>query len=248
MLVVLIALGLSINTAYSIDPANLVGAWLFEGEADEIVDASGNGHNGEIAQGAPKRVKGKFGGAMEFGGADMITVPDDNALDLANFTISAWIKVDGQSGQWQIIASKENRGPTGRNYGIFCNINTGVVHYSFTANAAWQSFDAATVVTDGNWHHVAATYEKPDFKMYLDGAVDAQVTPGTDPDQNDSPLYIGGCDIGDYWMTGIIDEIVLFNVPLSEAEIGELMEGLDSTLAVQPATKLPVTWGNIKSK
>ena len=233
------------TTSLALDKSSLVGAWLFEGKSGkEITDSSGNELHGEIIKGT-KRVNGKFGGAIEFNGSDMVQVQDDSKLDLESFTIAAWIKVDGQSGKWQIIASKENRGPTARNYGIFCNINTGVIHYSFTTGNGWKSYDATTVVTDGSWHHVAAAYENPDFKMYLDGKVDAQVAPGTKPDTHDNVLFIGGCDIGDYWMTGIIDELVLFNKALSEKEIGELQKGVN--LPVQPGNKLTNTWATIKS-
>ena len=117
---------------------------------------------------------------MEFGGSDMVTVDDDAALDLKSFTLSAWVNIPKLSGKWLIIASKENRGPTSRNYGIFGNINTGVIHYSFTTAAEWKSFDAKTVVTDGKWHHIVTTYEKPNFKLYVDGKVDAQIAPNTD--------------------------------------------------------------------
>lgn len=250
ILVTFVMLAVSANTIYALDAADLVGAWLFDGNNDSIVDSSGNRLNGEIAQGAPKRADGKYGGAMEFFGADMINVPDDDALDLGSFTLAAWIKVDGQSGKWQIVASKEGRNPTIRNYGMFCNINTGVIHYSFTSGNAWNSFDASTVVTDGDWHHIATTYESPDFKFYLDGVVDAQTSIAAnmqEPDNSDEVLYIGGCDIGDYFMTGIIDDLALFDTALSEDDINRLMDGLASmVLAVEPLAKLTTTWGDIK--
>lgn len=237
---------LAFSTSFAL--ADLVGAWLFDGGS--LADSSGNGHDGEVVQGDPQQAGGKYGDAMEFFGADMINVPDDDALDLGSFTLAAWIKVDGQSGKWQVIAAKEARDPTGRNYGMFCNINTGVVHYSFTSGAAWNSFDANTVVTDGSWHHVAATYEAPDLKFYLDGAVDAESAIADnmqEPDGTDNVLYIGGCDIGDYYMTGLIDEVALFNEALSEGEINDLMAGVAGVItAVEPTTKLTTTWGDIK--
>ncbi|MDE0015386.1 MAG: LamG domain-containing protein [Candidatus Poribacteria bacterium] len=234
----------------ALDTDGLVGAWLLdEGKGETVKDSSDNGLDGKIAKGKPKWVDGKFGGAMEFGGQDMVTVDDDNALDLAEFTIAAWVNIPKISGAWQIIASKEHRGPTGRNYGLFGNINTGVVHYSFTTNASWKSFDAKTAVTDGDWHHVAGTYDGSDFKLYLDGAVDAQVAPGTKPDTHDNFLFIGGCDIGNYWMTGSIDEVVLYERALSENELNELMEdGMEVTLDVQPGGKLVTTWSRLKTR
>lgn len=232
----------------ALETDGLVGAWLMDdGNGDAVTDSSDNGLDGEIAQGTPKWVDGKFGGAMEFGGSDMVTVPDDAALDLNSFTLSAWVNIPKISGAWQIIASKENRGPTGRNYGIFGNINSGVVHYSFTTAAGWKSFDAKTVITDGNWHHITATYQKPDYKLYVDGKLDAESAPDTDPDNNDNFLFIGGCGIGNYWMTGTIDEVVIYNKALSEDQINELMQkGITDALDVQPGGKLVTTWSRIK--
>ena len=201
----------------ALDTDGLVGAWLF------------------------------YDGAMEFGGADMVTVDDDDRLDLTTFTISGWIKSPATSGKWHIIASKELRNPTGRNYGIFGHVNNGTVHYSFTSGG-WKSFDAPTNVTDGSQHHVAATYEKPDFKLYVDGKLDAQASPNADPETHNNPLYIGGCDIGDYWMKGSIDEVVLYSRALDENEINELMDkGITDALDVKPGGKLVTTWSQIKS-
>ena len=243
-LVCLIILGLSISIGY----ADLVGLWLFdEGSGTVAKDSSGNGHDGEI-KGA-QWGKGQFGGGLVFDGDDMVVIADDDALDLTSFTLAASIKVDGQSGKWQIVASKENRDPTQRNYGMFCNINTGVIHYSFTTSSDWESYDAQTVVTDNQWHYIAATYEQPNFRMYLDGEVDAEVEPDTVPDATDNVLFIGGCDIGDYWMTGIIDEVILFDNALSQAEIRTLTSngGQSLVTAVQASGKISMTWGQIKS-
>ena len=234
----------------ALDTDGLVGAWLLdEGKGQTVKDSSDNGLDGKIAQGKPKWVAGKFDGAMEFGGNDMVTVDDDDALDLAEFTIAAWVNIPKISGAWQIIATKENRGPVGRNYGLFGHINTGVVHYSFTTDTSWKSFDAKTAVTDGEWHHVAGTYDGSDFKLYLDGEVDGEVSPGTDPDTHDNFFFIGGCDVGGYWMSGAIDEVVLYDRALSEKEISELIEdGMLVALDVQPGGKLVTTWSQIKGE
>ncbi len=227
----------------------LVGAWLFDdGTGNTVADSSGNELDGEVSLGTPEWVDGKFHGAMKFGGADMVTVPDNDALDLTSFTIAAWINSPATSGRWHVIAAKEARNPTGRNYGIFGHVNSGVIHYSFTSGG-WKSFDAKTNVTDGAWHHIAATYSSPNFKLYVDGTLDAETAPNAVPESNDSSLYIGGCDIGNYWMSGTIDEVVLYDRALSEAEIAELIEdGMASVTPVEPAGKLATTWSQIKSE
>ncbi len=248
ILVILILLAVTPNLM-AVTTDGLVGAWVFDdGSGDTVSDSSGNDLNGQVTLGNPEWVDGKFGGAMKFGGADMVTVTDSDALDLTSFTIAAWINSPGTSGKWHVIAAKEARNPTGRNYGIFGHVNSGVIHYSFTAGG-WKSYDATTNVTDGTWHHVAATYEKPDFKLYIDGEVDAMVSPNADPETNNSPLYIGGCDIGNYFMTGTIDEVALYDRALSMDEIAELIDdGIASVTPVEPGGKLVTTWSQIKAK
>lgn len=234
----------------ALDADGLVGAWLMDdGNGDTVSDSSENGLDGKFAQGNPSWVEGQFGGGLEFGGSDMVTVDDNAALDLKSFTLSAWVNIPKVSGPWQIIASKENRNPTGRNYGMFAHTTSGAVHYSFTTANSWHSFNAPTVITDGKWHHVVATYEKPDFKLYLDGKVDGTSSPNSDPDSHDNFLFIGGCSIGNYWMTGVIDEVVLYDRALDETEINDLMRnGIESALDVKPGGKLVTTWSHIKSR
>ncbi len=218
-----------------------------DGTDTTVADSSGNGLDGELVQGEPEWVEGKFGTAMNFDGADMVNVPDNDLLDLTSFTIAAWINSPATSGRWHVIAAKEARNPNGRNYGIFGHVNNGSIHYSFTSGG-WKSFDAPTNVTDGTWHHVAATYEQPNFKLYIDGVLDAEEAPNAVPESNGSPLYIGGCDIGNYWMKGAIDEVVLFDRALSPDELAELIEnGMASVTPVEPAGKLTTTWGQIKN-
>ncbi|MDE0019947.1 MAG: LamG domain-containing protein [Candidatus Poribacteria bacterium] len=242
-----LSFALAASSAGALDTDALVGAWLMDDSSGKTVsDSSGNGLDGEAVSGDPQWVDGKYRGALEFDGDDMVTVPDDSKLDLETFTLAAWVNIPAISGAWQIIASKENRNPTGRNYGLFAHINSGFVHYSFTTNNGWKSFDAKTPITDGQWHHVAGTYDGTTFTLYLNGAEDASTKPGTKPDSHDNVLFIGGCDIGGYWMTGAIDELALFSRALSAEEVNELKEGLEGVLSVDPRGKMAAAWASLK--
>lgn len=241
---------------FSVSAAKLaddcVGLWLLdEGKGDTFKDATENGNDGSIKGNGIKWVKGKFGYALEFPGDNnqYAMIADSPSLDLETFTLMAWVNSKKVTGKWQIVASKENRGPTARNYGMFLNINRGVVHYSFTNANSWRSYDAKTVVTDGQWHHIAATYDRKTFILYLNGEVDAQTAVSDKPDTHDNAIYIGGCPLdGSYAMTGAIDEIAVFNRSLTQAEIKDTMKGLQSLLAIASLGKLTTTWGGIKSR
>ena len=71
--------------------------------------------------------------------------------------------------------------------------------------------------------------------------------PSAVPDTPKNKFFIGGCDIGDYFMTGTLDDIVVFNRALSEKEINQLMkDGLKTSLAVGAKEKLVTVWGKLK--
>lgn len=240
---------------FSVSAAKLVedcvGLWLLdEGKGDTFKDATENGNDGAIKGNGIKWTKGKFGNALEFPGDNnqYAMIEDAPSLDLETFTLMAWVNSKKVTGKWQIVASKENRGPTARNYGMFLNINSGVVHYSFTNANSWRSYNAKTVVTDGKWHHITATYDRKTFILYLDGEVDAQTAVSDKPDTHDNAIYVGGCPLdASYAMSGVIDEIAVFKRPLTADEIKDAMKGLQSLLAIAPLGKLTTTWGGIKS-
>ena len=161
---------------------------------------------------------------MEFGGADMGTVPDDDALDLENFTLAAWVNIPKISGAWQIVASKENRNPTGR---TMVSSATSIPGSSITPSQ--QTLDGNRLMRKP-LSPMAIGITSQVLTMVLTSSStlmdkqDAQTSPGTKPDTSDNLFFIGGCDIGNYWMSGTIDEVVLYDKALSEKELNELME------------------------
>ena len=72
------------------------------------------------------------------------------------------------------------------------------------------------------------------------------------------PTFTQDNDGGSIWLTrwkggagwdfsGVLDEIAIFNVALSEDDLNTVMaDGLEKALAVSPIGRLTTTWGNIK--
>ncbi|RKU37988.1 hypothetical protein C6495_00960 [Candidatus Poribacteria bacterium] len=66
-------------------------------------------------------------------------------------------------------------------------------------------------------------------------------------------MNIGGCGVWDgegNWFTGAMDEVAIFHSPLEDDDIADIMNnGLTSLgVAVEPAGKAAVTWGQLKRK
>jgi hypothetical protein len=223
------------------DPESVVGAYLFdEGKGDELEDLSGKGNNGNIV-GNVDRVDGKFGDALDFSGGGTVTIPHSDTLSSPTFTLMAWINVDAHTGT--II--KKDAWPD-RNYlMMFYN---GQLHCAFgsAANQDIGNFLSPTPVDDGEWHHLANTYDLESHKLYVDGILDFEKAVVVEPALNNSSVQFGN----DF--PGLMDEVLIANQALPEGAIKSAMEaGLEEFLtggaAVSASGKLAATWGSIRS-
>ena len=69
------------------------------------------------------------------------------------------------------------------------------------------------------------------------------------PDTNDEPLVIGAITPEVNFFTGIIDEVGLFNIALTEDDLKMIQEmGLIRALGVSLSEKLTTTWSAIKTE
>jgi len=234
-----------------IDPASIVGAWLFDETGGKVAkDSSENGNDGDLVGGA-KWVRGKFGNAIELNGKDAwVTVPEIGPLE--DFTLLKWFNSTGRVGMWRCFFNRDGWAP-------------GFVHYQFrpdnkmemaihsnnpVRHPGWlnSAFTADKNILN-EWFHIAVAYSSNEesVRVYFDGELDAEGKWGPLPGEF-GPGRIGSWDGGGREWEGMFDEMILFDVALAEADIQMLMEdGLEAALAVEPADKLATNWGEIKS-
>ncbi len=233
-----------------IDPNTIVGAWLFDETGGKVAkDSSDNGNDGDLVGGA-KWAKGKFGNAIELNGKDAwVTVPEIEPLE--DFTLMKWFNSTGRVGLWRCFFNRDGWA-------------AGYVHYQFRpdnkmemaihSNApvrhpGWpdSDFTADKDILD-EWFHLAVAYSSNDeeVRVYFDGELDAEGKWGPLPGEF-GPGRIGSWDGGGREWEGLFDEMLLFDVALEADDIQMLMDnGLEATLAVEPAGKLTTSWGELK--
>lgn len=249
--VVGIILSFAFQSAAEIDPESVVGVWLFDTDPKGgVKDSSGNGHDGQI-MGNVEWVDGKFRSALEFPGAsgNLVSIPHTEDLNLFTFTIVAWYQGE-ETDSWQYLVSKEIP-HNSRNYSIGVQMDTGVMMTQITVGPEqWKTATGRTLLVDGEWHHMAGTYDGAFIRAWVDGVMEAQVGEAGEPDHPEAePLRIGAVD--GIPVKGIIDEVALFNVALEEEDIQNIMNnGLEKALsivAVEPEDSLAATWGKVKA-
>lgn len=162
------------------------------------------------------------------GNLHSVMVPFVPELQLYPFTVTAWIKAGAQPSDGTNatpIVSKPNIGFDGWNLSIFngnlrASYYSGGLNYVSDAGANTNGGLNGGLVGDGQWHHVAFTVDAGGGKIYVDGVLRTNRTwvgtPG--PALSLFPIYLGrGGSPAQY--VGLLDEVSLWNVALTQAQI-----------------------------
>ncbi|MCW5555650.1 MAG: S8 family serine peptidase [Verrucomicrobiae bacterium] len=192
----------------------LISWWPGESNADDIADGNHGTLVGDTTYGP-----GVVGQAFVLDGdKDGVNLGSPANLELSNFTIEAWIKRRSATE----VSFDQELGPGGyilafgdRGYG-FGLIDGGYLLLTRVRDSAVISSGR---ITDTNWHHVAVTKSGGLINFYIDGL--ATVPRGYNPGfAFINPIGIGmrGDNEANSFY-GAIDELAVFNRPLTGAEI-----------------------------
>jgi len=216
-----------------IDSESMVGVWLLnEGAGNLAKDSSGHGYDADLKE-SPSWVAGRYGSALQFQGSSYLEIRNSTE-DLAfggtsPFTITAWVKNQGGG----TLMAKFNGGIVGA-YIVTIN-GDGTV--SFHREVAPWAYAGTAALPNDDFGHVAVTYDGAVMKIYVNGQLDAQQDRGAQNTDTVTPVLIGAQFTNDApsgFFYGVLDEVALFNVALTEAQIQEAMKGLASSKAVSP--------------
>ena len=219
-----------------------VGIWLFdEGKGGVAEDTSGNGNDGAIT--GAKWVEGKFGGALEFEPPHVVTVEPSDSINFKDqMTIATWVYMNKgvsdtairRNGSYLLeVQSQTERVPGGYVFGIWSG-------GGFTGGV-WGT----SVIEPEKWYHIVGLYDGNEMKLYVDGTLESATKQGGDVDQAGELLF--GTFGGEKFI-GRLDEVIFFNRGITEAEVAELMTGVEAVLPVSPNGLLTTTWGRLKTR
>jgi hypothetical protein len=241
----------------------LVGLWRFnEGTGTNAADSSGFGNNGVLAGesgNVPAWVAGQpgFGGALRFTNDGLnhayVTIPGSSSLQIGMTTTNAWTLTawayEDSNGTADFVA----------NYGRILVLDNGTAFqlesgapgdaemYTWSrADNGWQfgwsSFPTVSPLLD-RWVHWAVVYDGSNLTLYRNGNQGAQGGAATNAVTAALGFvgYTGSILIGSElaqpasktW-NGMLDDIAVFNVALSQAQIDTVMAGNFGSFITRP--------------
>jgi len=215
-----------ITVGNPIPPVGLVAHFALENNAQ---DSSGNSHHGTVV-GDPVYVDGPagLGMALEFDGTGIqyVALGTFNPSEVTDkLSVSLWAKWNGLTSFWQgLIGKRDTWVASEMMWQIEANQTTGVVRFQREGIADIQG----EVLPIGEWAHVAATFDGTTGKIYINGQMvgEGAFSFGSDPQ---AAIQFGACQAnGGNSFNGSLDDIRIYDIVLSEAEVLELAGLIDS--------------------
>ncbi len=194
----------------------------------DVLDYSGHGYNG-VNYGAVFISPGYASGvlAAQFNGSSTsyIQIPCSIGVTGTGFTIAFWVKTTNTAGTGQWYGGKglvDGDLPGAEN-----DFGTALSGTKFAVGVGNPdtTLVSRTVINDGNWHHVAGTWNMSSGAMsiYVNGVVDTnRATSATGPRTAPSSICIGRTPQDPNYFIGAIADVQLFDSVLTAPQIAAL--------------------------
>jgi hypothetical protein len=200
-----------------------------------IADTSTNGITGLLVNADPATaftggMAGK-GKALQLQATEQqyVSVPEDDALDVNSFTLSAWVRYTGvvtpeTRGRWEVL---EKAGAYWLNIRTDGHVRAGAFFGGCDNSQYWKYLDSTATVSPNTWTHVAATYNGANLTTYVGGVRSGSLSVQGNICVNNEPLAIGAKNapskgILEAFWDGQLDEVRIYNRALRATRIARL--------------------------
>ena len=225
-------------------PTNgLIGWWPFNGNAN---DESGNGNNGTVNGATLTNDRfSNLNSAFQFNrsSAQSIDITNSPALNnITQLTLSIWYNIQSYNDPssccgYNHFINKSDQ--SNQNQFVFAGNNTGLYFYYDNTNA----FQTSTLTPLNQWNNVVLVYEynggpSSMCKFYLNGILTDSFPTNAQLVSTNFNLRFGTYGSYSYnTVDGIIDDIGIWNRPLTQQEITDLYNGCQLAVNNHPTNQ-----------
>jgi concanavalin A-like lectin/glucanase superfamily protein/Big-like domain-containing protein len=212
------ALGSDVTWTFTTSAAltGLVAAYdLGEGSGSTAADSSGRGHTASLTN-AAWTSEGRLGGAISIDGSTgWVGTPSTPALQLTSrMTVAAWVRPTAL-GAWRTAIMKETA--NGLSYALYASDGVGTAAY--VNLGAGDIGLAGPAIPMNTWTYLAVTFDGQCLSLFINGAEVSSRPAAGNLVVSTGALRIGGNAVWGEHFAGEIDEVRIYDRPLTAAEI-----------------------------
>lgn len=159
-------------------------------------------------------MRSQSGTHLNFDGVDdYVEIPNESNFDFTNqITVEFWINSSETPQQWDALVAK------GDDSWRVALTSDGTV--AFAGTGAFSDFYSTTAVNDGNWHHVAATYNGANAIIYIDGVLENSIEATANIDNSAFNVSLGeNLQQTGRFFSGNLEDVRIWNVARTEEQI-----------------------------
>jgi hypothetical protein len=230
----------------------LVAYWPLDAstiDGDTVEDVWGD--NEGTINGDLRTVTGRAGEALEFDGTGFVDIPGTDSLNFngkEEMTVAAWANVASDDPVDGVVAGCCGSIVAQRDvnsWALRYDGRNGGQEMEFIVSPGWTGdggFGAPRFAV-GEWHHLTGVVTVSELRLYLDGVLLETIAFAGPISSGGSETEIGHA--GDGGFIGMIDEVLIYDRVLSDAEIMQIFQS-EGSAAVNPNSKLAISWGEVK--
>lgn len=163
-----------------------------------------------------------------------------------DFTIECWINPSQSGSQYEGLIASDNYGGSGARWTVYQNYSN-IQFWGYNSSGSYVSTTTSSVLTVGQWHHIAVTRESGTLKIYVNGVEEQSSTSYSSYDFSDDTGLRLGNSYGSFSYQGYMYDARVVNgtaiTPPSGGPTSKLTAVTNTKLLLQP-DKDDSSWGD----
>jgi hypothetical protein len=222
------------TAAAGLDTYLLMNESSWSGAAPQVIDSSGNGHNGTAVGGANTVADSTFGQVGSFSGnGQYVSIGGSGTISGAR-SVVVWVDVQANGLSLGDPILTGGVSGTGDFFGIAGGNGAGTAnagaYHLYIDHWGYAGYVSTTAVTPNQWTQVAMTYDGANtVNFYINGQAAGSVTAQGLYNYNFNSYTVGGSTIGgtttEGSFNGLMHNFAMYNTELTAGQVAALYPG-----------------------